>query len=209
MIRSRASFVAAIPTRLIAQPGAHGATRQRKPSRKQPVRRERLLDPRQPAFGRNGRRRQRGHFRIARVQEPVVQVFGGESLREHLELRVRPAVQAEPDRRQAVAGLRAVVPAGQLPTHDQHVRRRRDEAFQAQPDAGLPHALDVQRGLLDDQPLRDLQAPLVGRQVKGQFADRLGAGVGALLVAGRRPWHNSFMRCGLLVPRVASTVPPP
>ena len=115
-----------------------------------------------------------------------MQVLGGEVLGKGLQRRVRPAVQAEPDGRQAAPRLRAFVPAGQLPADHQHIRRRRNEALQIQPHAAVPGTVHVQRGFLDRQPLSDLQARLVGGQMQRQFADRLGARIRPFLVAGRR-----------------------
>ena len=148
------------------------------------VRMEGLLDHRPSLDPAHGRRRQRGGF--ARIEDPleVAHAGAGEELGgEFLDGGVGPAVEGEPHRRAAPGGA-AVGPVLHLPVDRQDVGGRRDETPAADPDSFLPDEFHLHPGLLDVETLADLLAALVHRQVHGQLAHRLGAGIGTPRVGG-------------------------
>ncbi len=133
-------------------------------------------------FGR--RLRQRRDLGTCQPVEAIVAAVGEELRPKRLNGGVGPAIEREPDGRfRAHRGLR--VPVLHLPPHHQHVGLRRNERFELDLHARRPRAFDQQLRLFDQQTLTNGHARQVGRKMQGQLADRLGARIRTLDVAGR------------------------
>jgi hypothetical protein len=71
--------------------------------------------------------------------------------------------------------------------HDEHIGIRGNEALDGHAHARRPGALEPNDGFLNGQALADPHAHEIGRELHGQLADWLRAGIGPLVVARRCP----------------------